>query len=62
MLALTLQLQLYLEWQTLCKNLTLRNWINNVWYLCFYDMDTAFKLNNAGADTVKYFGAYKLVQ
>ena len=40
---------------SMCKNLTLRNWVNNVWYPCFYDMDTAFKLNNAGADTVKYF-------
>ena len=40
---------------SLCKNLTLRNWINNVWYTCLYDMDTAFKLDNAGADIVKYF-------
>jgi hypothetical protein len=33
---------------SLCKNLTLRSWGTLVWYLCFYDMDTAFSLDNAG--------------
>ena len=40
---------------SMCKNMTFRNWMNNVWYTCFYDMDTAFKVNNAGADIVKYY-------
>ena len=40
---------------SMCKNLTLRNWGNPVTYLAFYDMDTAFGLNNAGQDIVEYW-------
>lgn len=45
---------------SMCKNLTLRNWGQDVqgnteWYTCFYDMDTAFGLNNAGQDIVSYY-------
>ena len=45
---------------SMCKNLTLRNWGQDVqgnteWYTCFYDMDTAFGLNNAGQDIVGYY-------
>lgn len=40
---------------SMCKNLTLRNWGTNVWYPSFYDMDTAFALNNAGQDIVEYW-------
>lgn len=40
---------------SLCKNMTLRSWGGLVWYLVFYDMDTAFKLNNAGQDNVYYY-------
>lgn len=40
---------------SMCKNLTLRNWGTDVWYCCFYDMDTAFGLNNAGQDIVEYW-------
>jgi hypothetical protein len=40
---------------SLCKNLTLRNWGSLVWFLCFYDMDTAFSLDNAGQDEVAYW-------
>lgn len=40
---------------SMCKNLTLRNWGTNVWYCSFYDMDTAFGLNNAGQDIVEYW-------
>lgn len=40
---------------SLCKNMTLRSWGGLIWYLVFYDMDTAFKLNNAGQDTVYYY-------
>lgn len=40
---------------SLCKNLTLRNWGSDSWYTTFYDMDTAFGLNNAGQDIVDYF-------
>ena len=39
---------------SMCKNLTLRNWGSNTWFTCFYDMDTAFGLNNAGQDIVDY--------
>ena len=37
-----------------CKNMTLRSWGGKQWWLCFYDMDTAFKMNNAGEQVVKY--------
>ena len=40
---------------SMCKNLTLRNWGSNVWHTAFYDMDTAFGLNNAGQDAVDYW-------
>lgn len=40
---------------SMCKNLTLRNWGGNVWYTTFYDMDTSFGLNNAGQDIVEYW-------
>lgn len=40
---------------SMCKNLTLRNWGTSEWYPSFYDMDTAFGLNNAGQDIVEYF-------
>lgn len=40
---------------SMCKNLTIRNWGTNEWYPSFYDMDTAFGLNNAGQDVVEYF-------
>jgi len=45
------------------KNLTLRTWnMTNdengvpqcVWYMCFYDMDTAMRLDNDGNETVPY--------
>ena len=39
---------------SMCKNLTLRNWGSTTWYPTFYDMDTAFGLNNAGQDIVDY--------
>ena len=37
------------------KNLTIRNWGKDEWYPAFYDMDTAFGLNNAGQDVVEYW-------
>ena len=40
---------------SMCKNLTLRNWEQDTWYTTFYDMDTAFGLNNAGQDIVEYW-------
>lgn len=40
---------------SMCKNLTLRNWGTTVWYPAFYDMDTAFGINNAGQDIVEYW-------
>ena len=40
---------------SMCKNLTLRSWGGNIWYTTFYDMDTAFGLNNAGQDIVEYW-------
>lgn len=40
---------------SMCKNLTLRNWGTDVWSTAFYDMDTAFGLNNQGQDIVEYF-------
>ena len=40
---------------SMCKNMTFRNWGSNVWYPSFYDMDTAFGLNNKGQDIVEYW-------
>lgn len=40
---------------SMCKNLTLRSWGSDIWYTAFYDMDTAFGLNNAGEDIVEYW-------
>ena len=44
---------------SMAKNLTLRSWGksssgDNIWYMCFYDMDTGLRLNNVGAETVPY--------
>lgn len=43
---------------SMAKNLTLRSWtrsdLSNIWYMCFYDMDTALRVNNVGAETVPY--------
>lgn len=44
---------------SMAKNLTLRSWTkssqgDNIWYMCFYDMDTALRVNNVGAETVPY--------
>ena len=40
---------------SMCKNMTFRSWGGDVWYPTFYDMDTAFGLNNSGQDTVEYW-------
>ena len=40
---------------SMAKNLTLRSWGGNIWYTSFYDMDTAFGLNNSGQDIVEYW-------
>ena len=40
---------------SMCKNMTFRSWGSNVWYPAFYDMDTAFGLNNKGQDIVEYW-------
>lgn len=40
---------------SMCKNLTLRSWGSNIWSTAFYDMDTAFGLNNQGQDIVAYY-------
>ncbi len=40
---------------SMCKNLTLRSWGGDIWYTAFYDMDTAFGLNNSGQDVVEYW-------
>lgn len=37
---------------SLGKNLTLRTWGDGKWYHCFYDMDTALGLTNAGEESV----------
>ena len=43
---------------SMAKNLTLRSWtrssVGSIWYMCFYDMDTALRVNNVGAETVPY--------
>ena len=44
---------------SMAKNLTLRSWTrssngDNIWYMCFYDMDTGLRINNVGAETVPY--------
>lgn len=38
---------------SLGKNLTLRTWDGVKWYTCFYDMDTALGLDNAGGESIK---------
>ena len=43
---------------SMCKNLTLRNWGGDQWYTSFYDMDTAFGLNNSGEDIVPYWAHF----
>ena len=40
---------------SMCKNLTLRNWGSSIWYPAFYDMDSAFKLNNSAQEQVAYY-------
>lgn len=40
---------------SMCKNLTLRNWGTDEWWTAFYDMDTAFKLNNTAQEVVEYW-------
>jgi hypothetical protein len=40
---------------SMCKNMTLRNWGSKIWYPSFYDMDTAFKLNNSAQEQVAYY-------
>jgi len=43
---------------SMIKNLTLRSWTrsskSSIWYMCFYDMDTALRVDNTGAETVPY--------
>lgn len=39
---------------SVCKNMVFRSWNGIKWYPCFYDMDTAFKMNNAGSEVVPY--------
>lgn len=43
---------------SMCKNLTLRSWGGTRWWTCFYDMDTAFKMNNSGSQIVKYWAHF----
>ncbi len=40
---------------SMTKNLTIRNWGDDIWWTAFYDMDTAFGVNNAGQDVVEYW-------
>lgn len=39
---------------SVCKNMVFRSWNGKKWYPCFYDMDTAFKMNNRGSEIVPY--------
>ncbi len=39
---------------SMCKNLVLRSWDGERWTPAFYDMDTAFKMDNRGSDSVEY--------
>ena len=43
---------------SMCKNLTLRSWGGTRWWTCFYDMDTAFKMDNSGSQAVKYWAHF----
>lgn len=43
---------------SMCKNLTLRSWGGERWWTCFYDMDTAFKMDNSGSEVVKYWAHF----
>ena len=44
------------------KNLFLTTWNGNIWYPTFYDMDTAFGLNNEGVNDFAYQVEYHDVQ
>ena len=44
------------------KNLFLTTWDGNIWYPTFYDMDTAFGLNNEGVNDFAYQVEYHDVQ
>ena len=44
------------------KNLFLTTWNGNIWYPTFYDMDTAFGLNNEGVNDFNYNVEYHDVQ
>ena len=44
------------------KNLFLTTWDGNIWYPTFYDMDTAFGLNNEGVNDFSYHIEYHDVQ
>jgi N-acetylneuraminic acid mutarotase len=44
------------------KNLFLTTWDGNIWYPTFYDMDTAFGLNNEGVNDFNYNVEYHDVQ
>ena len=39
---------------SVCKNMVFRTWNATRWYPAFYDMDTAFKMDNRGSDTIPY--------
>lgn len=39
---------------SMCKNLVLRSWDGKKWTPAFYDMDTAFKMDNRGSDSTAY--------
>lgn len=39
---------------SMCKNLVFRTWDGKRWYPCFYDMDSAFQIDNSGTATVSY--------
>lgn len=43
---------------SMCKNLTFRSWGGTRWWTCFYDMDTAFKMDNSGSQAVKYWAHF----
>lgn len=44
------------------KNLFLTTWDGNIWYPTFYDMDTAFGLNNEGVNDFAYQVEYHDIQ
>lgn len=39
---------------SVCKNMVFRTWDGTLWFPAFYDMDTAFKMDNRGSDTIPY--------